>query len=166
MISGVVHTTIEIFSFCWLEQALFLNQPLTPDERFFCIFIIWRVIAAGHIATLFILIPCGKHETIVFTVRSGQDDIPILRQFPVIMDAIRLHLWGCFIETHILTNGSGLLLELLTNISEIVRLKLIPAKSEESIRLLTAEREMSLKNMQQTILGMIGSGAIQHRQAA
>ena len=94
MISGIVHATIEIFCFCWLEQALFLDQPGAPDKRFFCICIIGRIIAAGYIATLFILIPCGKHETVVFTVGSGQDDIPILRQFPVIVDAIRLHLWG------------------------------------------------------------------------
>ena len=113
MISGVFYTAMEIFRFFRLEQALFLEQPGAPDKGFFCICIIGRVIAAGHIATLFILIPCGKHETMVFTVRSGQDDIPILRQFPVIMDALCLHLWGCFIEAHILTDGSDLLMNFI-----------------------------------------------------
>lgn len=49
----------------------------------------------------------------VFIIRSGQDDIPILRQFPVIMDALCLHLRGCFIEAHILTDGSDLLMNFI-----------------------------------------------------
>ena len=97
--------SIEVGGLILRENPLLTHQTSTSNKGLFGMFIALGVISAINAAAICALLPCGKHETMLFAVHAAEDSITVLGQSSIFFHAFNAHRWSGFVEGDIFPDG-------------------------------------------------------------